>query len=62
MVIKWEIQRVHEANGVGLTDQQLENIIAMKTGLLINQSEVEVSRVFGILVVFSAILDVFFRF
>ncbi|KAL5252847.1 hypothetical protein ACHWQZ_G015572 [Mnemiopsis leidyi] len=43
VVIKWEIQRVHEANGVGLTDQQLENIIAMKTGLLINQSEVEVS-------------------
>ena len=44
MVIKWEIQRVHEANGVGLTDEQLENIIAMKTGLLINQSEVEVSQ------------------
>ena len=42
-MIKWEIQRVHEASGVGLTDEQIENIIAMKTGLLINQSEVEVS-------------------
>ena len=45
MIIKWEIQRVHEANGVAITTEQLENIIAGKTGLLINQSEVEVRTI-----------------
>ena len=38
VVLKWEIQRVHEEAGISLTDKQIEGIIAGTTGLLLNQT------------------------
>ena len=39
VVIKWEIQRIHELKGISLKDEQLEDIISGKSGLLIQPGD-----------------------